>query len=145
MWGILPPEVCPDLYFTAYPYCLSLLYGGGKKTVFKCPNSDPHCVVEIWKEEKWAESLTKIKKKIERFWSEKVFSIDRVTSMIFIKIKKVEGVCLYHKKDHLFLFNVDKKAELCPASFYQMFPFMRTDEIKKVSCPDMYNLVYEIK
>jgi uncharacterized repeat protein (TIGR04076 family) len=140
--NIVPEGMCPDAYYAAYPYCLCLLYGGKGKTVLKCPNADNYVVMELVKKETLPEVLTKIKKKAERFVSENIISQDRVTSKIYIKVKEVYGKCPYHNQGDVFEFNIRKKQELCPASFHQMFPFIRAGVGFELSCPDMYNVVY---
>jgi len=153
-----PKGLCLDLYFSAYPYCLALLYGASfswekdKNAVnAQCPAADGSVHFEVRRIPLKKEIISHgIKKKCK----------------IMIKITRVEkpsgtyahGCTCAHKAGQEFEFNQgDDLSQMCPAAFNNIYPNLKAllsggnpnwTKGKKIfmQCPDNISaIMFEIK
>lgn len=122
-----PKTLCLDLYFTAYPYCLSLLYGAkftwekDKNAVnAQCPAANGNVHFEVRK--------IPLKKMI-------ISNGIRKNCKIIIKITHIEKAsggyensCICrHSVGQEFEFNQgDDLSQMCPSAFYNIYPTLKT-------------------
>lgn len=140
---ISPKKLCPELYHSSYPYCLSLAYGVilDKVTIVKCPSNNLKVYASIIRR---PPSFTQ--KML--VWLKQVLNIfmpqDIIKSRVFIRIEKVMGDCPNeHETGQEYEFNLGNEylkwpgrfnflkrigieyrnnRELCPAAFDAYYP-----------------------
>lgn len=121
---LAPKGMCIDLFHSAYPTCLSLLYGGkynGKVIVF-CPNPDANFSVEITKKS----TKTKIFRRfvawlLSKFY-ERIVQIPDTEIIMTIR-NNTNSNCIYsYKKGQKFKFNIWFGREVCPGLFDVLYP-----------------------
>lgn len=147
---LAPKGMCIDLFHSAYPHCLSLLYDATypKKVIVTCPNPDANVSIEIKKK------LTKTRY-LRRFlvWllAKFGYEIEFPDKDITMTVRnKEKSKCLYsHKKGQSFQFNIWLGRELCPATFDALYPSIHNlmrggcipwhqekNDGNKIVCPD---------
>lgn len=122
-----PKGLCLDLYFSAYPYCLSLLYGA-KFTWEKDKNAvNAQCPVP--------EGNAHFKVFRQRLEKPVISNGIKKRCKVFIQITRVEKTSnryrnnckCFHKIGQKFEFNQgDDLAQMCPAAFYSAYPAIKS-------------------
>jgi uncharacterized repeat protein (TIGR04076 family) len=122
-----PKGMCLDLYFSAYPYCLSLLYGAefswekDKNAVnAQCPSPSGSVHYEVRRENLEQEVMSNGIRKKRRI----MIKVTKVEE----KKDKYENDCIcQHKVGDEYEFNQgDFLDYICPAAFYNIFPTLKT-------------------
>lgn len=158
--NIVPRNLCPDLFYIAYPFCLAFLYDATidkkKKRVVSCPNPKANVKIEIKLKPIIFKSLiNKIERLARKYWR----PLNLPDKRILLRIVSVDGDCPRgHKKNQDFEFNIGFFSELCPASFHSIYPFIfliarkrlsrfsDTRDSIKIGCPDIKNkITYKIQ
>lgn len=148
---LAPKGMCIDLFHSAYPSCLSLLYGAkfNEKVIISCPNPDAGICIELTRHPTKTKYLRKF---IVRLLSKIGRDIELPdTEIIMTIINDNNAGCLYaYKKGCKFKFNLWSGRELCPATFDAVYPFVNNfvrgsfgawqkkedNNAAKVVCPD---------
>jgi uncharacterized repeat protein (TIGR04076 family) len=125
---IYPDGICPFLYYSAYPYMLGLLFGAdfmhseeGDANV--CCPAPGGCRAFVRRR---AHPGVVDDKRID----------PKSSFVIFAEVVAVEDCPAGHTKGQKFLFpTCMKEQHMCPASWYQGFPFMMA-EIERPPCLD---------
>ena len=142
---LFPKDFCPHAYAKIYPQALSLLYGPGLKSEkVLCPNKKSP--VEFFLTS--THSLPSVARKLKKFSLSCLNKIGVTTEFpekkISIKVKKIDKKCPRDfKTGDTFIFNIWRRKELCPASFYAMYPFYRNKSIPSFHCPDPDGVSYQ--
>jgi len=144
-----PQGLCLSAYQTAYPYCLALLYNAdlGKKVIVRCPNPKNYIEMEITKSPIAPTALIALKRKLLSLLANLCRPFDLPDHRITIKIVSQKGVCpKNYSIGQTFKFNLYRQNEICPAGFYQLYPFLIQVHKKPifVSCPDDNVVVYKV-
>ena len=140
---IAPAGLCPDMFHTAYPYGLSLLYDGSnhfdgkasKNFILKCPAYPNYVSFEVRQE---IFILKPLFRAIE--WPFKMIRkpIEIIDRNIVIEVKKIHGTCAYGlKAGGQYVFNIGNSPELCPAAFNSLYPYLgiqKDEQGDKESC-----------
>ena len=121
-----PEDLCLDLYHSAYPYCLAILYGAkftwmDDKTCVcgQCPYGRVHFKVKRIPIEEEKEGIKK-------------------TCRIIIEIISSNNCYNNHIVGEEYEFNQgDLLDQMCPAAFYNIYPILKcTSTDVNVECPD---------
>ncbi len=125
----IPDGFCQPAYFKAYPDSLSLLYDGcnfkkeGREnyTEIVCPNAGKNVKIKIRTKRHIFAPLMNLADKILRLINMPREALDK---NIEYDLVEVNGNCKINlKPGQKFKFNLYRRAELCPAVFYTLFPF----------------------
>lgn len=153
--SITPKNLCPDLFYIAYPFCLAFLYDATidqkKKRVVSCPNPNANVKIEIKiKPIIFRSLINKIELLARKYWR----PLSLPDKRILLKIVNVGGDCPRdHKINQEFEFNIGFFSELCPASFHSIYPFIFLIARKRlfrfsdtrgsieIGCPDVKNKI----
>lgn len=153
--NLAPKNLCPDLFYIAYPFCLAFLYGAiidhKKERVVSCPNPNGDVKMEIKIKPIIFRSLTnKIELLARKCWR----PLNLPDKRILLRIIGVCGDCpRNHKVNQEFEFNIGFFSELCPASFHSIYPFIFLAARKRlfrfsdardsieIGCPDVKNKI----
>lgn len=138
---------CPHAFYSVYPFCLSLLYGAkfpDKKIIISCQKNDG-IKFSVEKVRKWnffwGFFLKALKYLSEKFWQ----PLDIEDGDIKIEKVSFSPNCSFVQKKPYF-FNIRRLNELCPASFYQLYPFLLSNQKGwEINCPDHEGMVYRLK
>ena len=158
--SIAPRHLCPDLFFTAYPYCLAFLYDavidGKRNRVLSCPNPEANVKIRVQIKPRIVKPIfNKLESLARKYWR----PLSLTDKRIILKIVSVDGNCpRKHTPNQQFEFNISFFPELCPASFHSIYPFVfliarkmssrfsDTENSIHVGCPDAKNAVtYKIE
>lgn len=147
-----PDNLCLAAYRAAYPYCLALLYDAAIPTEkgsvqVKCPNSHDYITMEISKKPALPPFLLGLKRGLEKIVATVYRPLDIPDSRITIKIIDQKGNCPYqYSIGQEFHFNIWGQKEICPAGFFQIYPFLTSYKESPVliSCPDDSGIVYQL-
>jgi len=155
---LLPEGCCPHLYAAVYPYMLALLYDSklfkDKKTIVKsCQGVQNNVTVEITTKPLYNPLIKLIKIILIRALQFFKVPAEYPDKNVYITATEVKGNCpMGIKKGSRFRFNLFNREELCPASFYNLYPALlreataKIDDKYKVSpvhCPDPYGICYD--
>lgn len=124
---LAPKGLCLDLYFAAYPYCLSLLYGAcftwekDKNVVnAQCPAADGNVHFKV--------KRIPLKKQVISNGIKKNNKI--IVEIIRVEKSKgeYENSCICpHETGEKFEFNQgDDLTQMCPAAFYNIYPNLKS-------------------
>lgn len=116
-----PKELCPEAFHSIYPYALGLLYGVNTENFFvRCPKGNVIFLLER-KPAKLASMLKyRIKQLIDPF-----YPLDPRKYLVKIRVFRLFADCLKgHSQGQEFEFNQENDAELCPAAFDSIYPFI---------------------
>jgi uncharacterized repeat protein (TIGR04076 family) len=154
--------LCFDAYHVAYPYCLAMLYnakldGFGKNAMqIKCPRING-VVLEISRRRRWNIVILFSKRILEWLFKKIGFPLDIEDWRIKIKVTKNLGNCPKHKIGDTYMFNIRRTNELCPASFYTLYPYIlqlshghpfpweNDVSDSHIHCPDHEGFIYDVK
>jgi len=141
--------MCIDLFHSAYPVCLAILYGADLKSrvTVSCPNPDSNSAVELLK---IPVKTIKLRKLILKILSKFGMEIELPLYSILMRIVENDsGSCHYaYKAGKTFKFNTWLGREVCPASFDAMYPTIHNilrgrnapwkeeDKEIEIVCPD---------
>ena len=161
---LFPKGFCPHLFRISYPYCLSLLYDGKypqenksdtKRTVqVKCPASDNSVELTIRVKFTFPYLIRKLKNLAIRVLQSLGISGEYPDRDIILEVSRVSNICpIGLTVGQSFRFNIWNRKELCPASFYALYPLlMRQIPVSQkstqgenylVHCPDPFGVYYE--
>lgn len=159
---LFPRGFCPHAYRAAYPYALALLYnarfpaedGGGRagSVRIRCPGSDGYIEMNLSTEHLYPKLLRTLKDAAIWLLQKLNIPAEYPDKNVFLEVCRVEGNCRYDlKPGNKFKFNLFDRKELCPASFYGLYPILvsRTGNAGGGSstlahCPDPLGVFYEI-
>jgi len=143
---MFPKNFCPHLYAQAYSFSLALLYNAkfNGKQIFDlvCPEK----LVKLTLEAKYTLILPiRIFKKIILNFLQKLGIVKEFPDKrIILKITQSSNCPLKLVKGQSFLFNIWKRDELCPASFYTSYPLLMSGEKTSFHCPDPEGVSYVV-
>lgn len=161
---IYPKGFCPHVYRIAYPYWLSLLYDSKYRSRYssqpsrslkiRCPGHGNDIELDIGIRYTLPFVIRKLKAAAIRLLQ--FFNIpgEYPDKDVIIKVSTVNGICPGNiKQGQSFKFNIRNRDELCPASFYALYPTLiqraidpkgATEGRKEISlhCPDPYGVSY---
>lgn len=165
--AVAPGGLCRELFYAAYPACLSLLYSGKpirgwlrKKGIKKIASSCPAAngiKVAIKAEEIFIPPLRMLKEFIEEVCKIVLRPLDGPFRRVVIEVIEAGSDCPKgYRVGDKFYFNIDKQDELCPASFSAIYPYLRLLKGKNknegllsskinVHCPDWVGVTYELE
>lgn len=142
-----PHDFCIDAYYTIYPYLLALLYDANFKDelILKCPNLLEPIYMKLKVRYKKIKPVLNVLEKTLRVLGSPKDAIDKIIQVEIIKPSKS---CKYKFTNKtLFSFIIPNIHEICPASFYSIYPSIylycknnnllwgNTDECN-ILCPD---------
>lgn len=157
--SLVPNNFCVDAYYATYPYILAILYDAkfdnatfGEELVLVCPNAKYPTLIKITFEFKKLKLVLNFIEKVARKLG---FPKDAIDKTVKLEVINENHECRLDKGD-FFNIKIPDMHELCPASFFSLYPFIylyaRNSSIKfsrsedsKVSfiCPDPdTNIVY---
>ncbi len=134
---IYPDNICPWLYYSAYPYMLGLHYGANFKqnefgdALVSCPAKDG-CKVII--------SKRNIEDIPELFKDSRIDS--KYSFAIFLEIRESGNCSRGYKQNQKFFFpTCMEKDFICPAAWYQSFLLTNPQKpscisLEEIHCPD---------
>ncbi|MBU0477577.1 hypothetical protein KKC91_03295 [bacterium] len=163
--AVAPAGLCRELFYTAYPRCLAVLYSGkptrgwlrGKgvrSMTVRCPAANGIKVL-IRVEDIFIPPIRMVKELVEELCKVIYRPLDGPFRKVAIEIIETGSDCPkgYHMGD-TFYFNVDKQDELCPAGFATIYPYLRRMRNTKknngllhsikVHCPDCVGVTYNV-
>lgn len=158
-------DFCADAFYVAYPYCLAFLYDADRNEFRNrqirlcCPNPKgitfevrrlpglPFCIRIAWKSVEWLLAKISIRPDWEDFhWR------------IQIKVIENKGCCpAGFTIGKTYWFNMRRLDELCPASFYGIYPVLlpylfgynlpwqKEREEADIHCPDHGGIIYNFR
>jgi uncharacterized repeat protein (TIGR04076 family) len=153
--NVAPKNLCPDLFYIAYPYCLALLYDAKmdkkRSIILSCPNPQANVKIKIKVKPIISKYLyNKIRSLAKKHWR----PINFPNKRIMMKIISVDGNCpRNHKPNQCSEFNIGFFSELCPAGFHSIYPFVSlisrkmlsrfsdTQNSIKIGCPDVNKVI----
>jgi uncharacterized repeat protein (TIGR04076 family) len=143
--NLIPNGFCPYAYAKIYPLALSLLYNGKerKEKIF-CPNKSNQVEFLLSSTFILPPFLLKAKQFILFLFNKIGVATEFPDKKISIKVIGSEEKCrkkLVKGKDYSF--NLWSQKELCPASFYAMYPLYRAGSIFSFHCPDPEGIGYQ--
>lgn len=142
---LFPKDFCPHAYAKIYPKALSLLYGLNLKSEkILCPNRKFPVEFSLTATYSLPWVVRKLKR-VSLFFLNKIgVAIEFPEKKISIKVKKTNKKCSKDfKTGDIFSFNIWRMKELCPASFYAMYPFYRNKSVPSFHCPDPDGVIYQ--
>lgn len=143
---------CSQAFFTAYPYCLALLYNAIFKKdiiVLSCPNPEG-IIFQVKRIPSRNLPLKMIKKAFTHIGAKLFYPIDWEDWNIKISVIQESSHCSAKLKNgYTYWFNINRLTELCPASFYTLYPFLVQGFYKhkslSIHCPDHEGITYNLK
>lgn len=159
---LFPRGFCPHAYRAIYPYALALQYNAqypgedGRLTNdlhIRCPGPDSYIDVKISVEYLYPRVIRKIKEAAVFFLHELNISAEYPDKNVIIEVCDVKGHCRYNvAKGSRFKFNLFNREELCPASFYALYPILVSSRSSQSfnskafgHCPDPSGIFYSIE
>lgn len=142
---LLPKGFCPRAYAKIYPYALALLYNPQLKSeIVICPNKNFQVKFLLSSTFTLPPFIRKLKK-FSLFCLNKVgWATEFPDKKISIEVKRTDNRCPKgFANGDTFTFNIWRRKELCPASFYAMYPFYLLGSIPSFHCPDPQGVSYE--
>lgn len=143
--NLLPKDFCPHAYARIYPQALSLLYNSRLKSEkILCPNKKFR--VEFLLSSTY--TLPLLVRKLKKF---SLFLLNKVgvatefpDKKISIEVNRADDRCPKgFASGDIFTFNIWRRKELCPASFYAMYPFYLKGSVPSFHCPDPEGISYQ--
>ena len=129
---LYPQGCCPHLYLAVYPYALSLLYDAeymqsdgkaDRKITTCCPSVINNVTVAVGIKWAFPYIVRRLKKAAIRTLQFLKIPAEYPDKNVLLRVIEVNGNCpLYIKKNDVFKFNLHNRQELCPASFYNLYP-----------------------
>lgn len=114
--------LCPEAFHSLYPLAFSMLYTDidGHISQCNCPGVDGNIVFQlVQRPVPWMHRLCNGLKKGIHF----IYPSEIICHKVFIEVKQPNPACPYnYRKGSLFIFNLGKEKEICPAAFYNIFP-----------------------
>lgn len=163
--SLSPKGMCRELFYAIYPECLSVLYNGlpvrgrlrkkgMQETIAICPAPEG-IKVRIRSEEIFPPAFRILKELIEELCKKFYRAFDAPFRRVFIEVIQTNFNCpKNYKLGDIFMFNINKKDELCPAGFFTLYPYLRLlKNCNKqsglphsiyVHCPDYVGVTYEV-
>ena len=143
--NIFPKNFCPHAYVRLYPQALSMLYSPSLVSQkILCPNQK--IPIEFLLSSHYSLPLfLRTLKKLSLFLLNRIgLATEFPDKKILIKINHTDNKCPCHfKNGDIFTFNIWRGKELCPASFYSMYPLYRTEALYSFHCPDPDGVSYQ--
>lgn len=162
---IAPKKLCWELFYAVYPDCLAVLYNGSplrnssrkkgmQEIIGSCPMPDG-IKVKVKSVEILPAPLRVLKELMEEFTKKIYRAFDAPFRKVLIEVIETNPKCPKdYKIGDTFMFNINKKDELCPAGFAAIYPYFRLLKYNTkvnglshsicVHCPDYIGVTYEI-
>ena len=162
--AFLAKGLCPHAFRIAYPHCLSLLYDAQyplqrkatatRSVTVSCPSCDNRVEFTIRIQYTLPLVIRKIKTAAIRTLQFLGIDGEYPDRNIILEVSQVKGKCpIGIREGQSFLFNIWNRKELCPASFYTMYPVLIQQasfpgrplqgEQRSVHCPDPFGVCYD--
>lgn len=120
--NLSPKGLCPDLFYTAYIYCLCALYSKKDKPdtfIVKCPNPQANIWIKIVTKKM---STYYLRRLITLLLSKLKVNKEIPDSNCYLILERTEGDCAMNMKEGTkFVFNLWRKYELCPATLSNIY------------------------
>lgn len=150
--GLTPDGFCVDAMSAIYPYFLAFLYdaqfhqgpSAREGLLVRCPNAHSPTLLRVSFKYKKLRLLLNI---LEKFFRRMGFPKDAIDKTMFAEIMNENKECR-HRLGGRFTFRVPDIRQLCPASFFSLYPFIhlyaRGEKAKEanerlalsLACPD---------
>ena len=156
-----PRGFCPHAYQKIYPYALALLYNGqypdgdGSKrhVTVPCAGGDDHIDIKLSVQYLYPKILRALKDSAVTFLHALDVPAEYPDKDVIIEVVDVCGRCAHNlKKGDRFKFNLFNRQELCPASFYALYPVLVSPSEKTspghevlAHCPDPLGASYRVQ
>lgn len=131
-----------ETFYTAYPYCLALLYHAKFPILNKITLSSPQQkgLVFTINRQRCRNLIATLGLRLLKKISQKLsFPLDIEDYRIIITV-------INQPTGKTYEFNIRRLNELCPASFYQLYPFLASGITNtELHCPDHQGMSYLIK
>jgi len=142
-------DFCPYIFFVAYPYCLALLYNAkfakNNDSIKLCCPQNSGIVFTISRKRCWSLPVGAFYKFLKWISQKISFPLDIEDYHIQLEIVDDKSTCPKKlTRGSTYQFNINKLDELCPASFYQLFPFLFGRKKLRINCPDHEGMSYRI-
>lgn len=132
---LLPKGLCPHAYRVAYPYCLSLLCDARyprangpdpQRTVqVRCPASEHSVELTLTVRFTLSAPVRMLKRLAIRTLQAVGIGGEYPDKDVLLEVSRVSKGCPQGLKEgQVFLFNIWNRKELCPASFYALYPIL---------------------
>jgi uncharacterized repeat protein (TIGR04076 family) len=130
--GLTPDGFCVDAMSAIYPYFLALLYDakfhqgpqGEKGLMIRCPNAHSPTLIRLSFKFKKERLLLNI---LEKFFRGIGFPKDAIDKIMIAQIMNENKECRHRLGDQ-FIFRMPDIRQLCPASFFSLYPFIHLYE-----------------
>jgi len=147
---LAPKGMCVDLFHSAYPHCLSMLYSKAhpEGIIAYCPNPEGNVAVEIKRKPLITGILRRFGVWLAARFGFKIECPDAGITMTVVSDAEFNCQREY-KKGKRFKFNIWLGREMCPATFDAVYPSVHnmargaatpwhsgTDTCTNVACPD---------
>lgn len=158
---LFPRGFCPHAYRAIYPYALALLYNaqypangkGVRKVRVRCPGGGRYIEMDISIEYLYPGVLRMLKNAAILFLHKVNIAAEYPDKNVIIEVCDVKGNCRFDVAKGLrFKFNLFNRAELCPASFYALYPVLVSSCGRETGhpqasahCPDPSGVFYNIE
>jgi uncharacterized repeat protein (TIGR04076 family) len=160
-----PAGLCRELFHAAYPECLSLLYGGRprrwrsrsrgqRQAIVTCPARDG-VTLDVRVKDILPAPLRMLKELAEEACKAWFRPVDAHLRRVVMTVAATGPACpKAYRVGRRFEFNTHRSAELCPAGFEAVYPYVRHIQNAKaeddaaqpirVHCPDHAGVIYEV-
>ena len=126
--GLTPGGFCVDAMSAIYPYFLALLYDAvfpqdpsvHEGILVRCPNANSPTLIRVSFKYKKLRLLLNI---LEKFFRYIGFPKDAIDKMMIAEIMNENEECR-HRLGRRFIFRIPDIRQLCPASFFSLYPFI---------------------
>lgn len=126
-----PPGFCQDAHHAAYPYALELIYNDAPPwlnadgVTVHCPGVTNKVVFRVQREWTAPLWLRRLKGAAAKVFGALAHPVDIIDCRVTYTVARVDGRCpAGHKTADTYEFNMDKRTELCPASFHALYPYL---------------------
>ncbi|KPK99234.1 MAG: hypothetical protein AMJ95_00375 [Omnitrophica WOR_2 bacterium SM23_72] len=146
--GLTQDGFCVDAMSAIYPYFLALLYDAkfsqgslaDEGVLVSCPNAHSPTLIRVSFKYKKLRLLLNI---LEKFFRCIGFPKDAIDKIMIAQIMNENEECC-HRLGSLFMFKIPDIRQLCPASFFSLYPFIhlyaRDKNVERLAlnlaCPD---------
>lgn len=142
-------DFCFDAFYTAYPYCLAFLYNAKfphkNNITLSCPQQKG-VVFTLERLRRWNPLVVLLLKLLKKASKQFSYPLDIEDHQVKLTVIENNGSCpKAYQPGKSYEFNIRQLDQLCPASFYQLYPFI-VSGLKniKLHCPDHEGMVYLI-
>ncbi len=126
--GLTPGGFCVDAMNAIYPFFLALLYDAQflqgapvpEGLLVRCPNASSPTLIGLSFKYKKLRPLLNI---LEKFFRSIGFPKDAIDKTVFVEIVNENRECC-HRLGQRFMLKIPDTRQLCPASFFSLYPFI---------------------